>query len=399
MLKKIIKTGIIGSGFAARFHYEALKRVFSATIQVEGAYSKSPEELTEFTNDRNIRQFESLDELLDACDVVHICTPPVTHEPIVVTALEQGKYVIVEKPFTGYFGDGNKDFNGDTFSRETGYKQAISSINRMLMAEKKSEGKIMYAENWIYAPAIQKEREVIEKTGAQVLWIQAQQSHSGSHSSDYGIWRLSGGGSLMGKGAHPLAAAIYLKHVEGKTRNGKPIRPKTVTARVHAITRMENFKNEGHLRDSYTDVEDYALVHLVFEDGTIADITASELLQGGVKNFVEVHANNHRTICNITPNNAMQTYNPVDENFNNIYVVEKTGTKQGWSNISPDEGWFNGYQHEMDAFYNTVANGAPVESNSSLAADVISTIYAAYLSAEQSGKEIPVLVLGGLNGY
>jgi predicted dehydrogenase len=394
MQNKTVKTGIIGSGFAARFHYEALKRVFSATIQVEGVYSKSPEELTEFTNDRNIRQFESLDELLNACDVVHICTPPVTHEPIAVTALEQGKYVIVEKPFTGYFGNGNNDFNGDTFSRETGYKQAISSINRMLMAEKKSEGKIMYAENWIYAPAIQKEREVIEKTGAQVLWIQAQQSHSGSHSSDYGIWRLSGGGSLMGKGAHPLAAAIYLKHVEGKARNGKPIRPKTVTARVHAITRMENFKNEGHLRDSYTDVEDYALVHLVFEDGTIADVTASELMQGGVKNFVEVHANNHRTICNITPNNAMQTYNPVDENFNDIYVVEKTGTKQGWSNISPDEGWFNGYQHEMDAFYNTVANGAPVESNSSLAADVISTIYAAYLSDEQKGREIPVVVLG-----
>jgi predicted dehydrogenase len=197
----------------------------------------------------------------------------------------------------------------------------------------------------------------------------------------------------MGKGAHPMAAAIYLKHVEGKTRFGQPIRPKSVTARVHAITRMDNFINEGHLRDSYTDVEDYASVHLVFEDGTIADITASELLHGGVKNYVEVHANNHRTICNITPNNAMQTYNPAEENFSDIYVVEKTGTKQGWSNISPDEGWFNGYQHEMDAFYNSVANGTPIESNSSLAADVISTIYAAYVSAEQSGKETAVIVI------
>jgi len=394
MTNKIIRTGIIGSGFAARFHFDALRRVFSTSIQVVGAYSKSPEELTVFTKERNIIPFESIEELFAACDVVHICTPPVTHEPIAVLALKQNKHVIVEKPFTGYFGDGSTDFSGDTFSREEGYEKAIASIKRMLDAEQKSEGEIIYAENWVYAPAIQKEREVIEKTGAQILWIQAQQSHSGSHSSDYGKWCLSGGGSLMGKGAHPLAAAIYLKHVEGKTRNGQPIRPKTVTARVHAITRMDNFKNEGHLRDSYTDVEDYASVHLVFDDGTIADITASELLHGGVKNYLEVHANNHRTICNITPNNAMQTYNPVEENFNDIYVVEKTGTKQGWSNISPDEGWFNGYQHEMDAFYNSVANGAPIESNSSLAADVISTIYAAYVSAEQNGKEIPIAVLG-----
>ena len=27
----------------------------------------------------------------------------------------------------------------------------------------------MYAENWVYAPAIQKERELIEKTGAQTV--------------------------------------------------------------------------------------------------------------------------------------------------------------------------------------------------------------------------------------
>jgi predicted dehydrogenase len=394
MEQKFIRIGIIGSGFAAKFHFDALKRVYSTKIEVVGAYSKSPDELTEFCCLRGILGYKSMEKLIADTDVLHVCTPPSTHEPIAIEVLKQNKHVIIEKPFTGYFGDGSTEFNGDTFSRELGLTKALESIKRLLDAEKLSKGSIMYAENWVYAPVIQKEREVIEKTGAQILWIQAQQSHSGSHSNDYGKWRLSGGGSLMGKGAHPLAATIYLKHVEGKTRNGIPIHPKTVTARVHAITRMKNFKNEGHLRDTYTDVEDYATVHLVFDDGTIADITASELLHGGVKNYLEVHANNHRTICNITPNNAMQTYNPVDENFKDIYVVEKTGTKQGWSNISPDEGWFNGYQHEMDAFYNSVANGTPIESNSSLASDVISTIYAAYVSAEQNGKEIPVSVLG-----
>jgi predicted dehydrogenase len=392
MKDNIIRSGIIGSGFAARFHIEAIKRIYSTKVELAGAYSTNPSRLQTFVDAHDIVAFENVDALIDSADILHVCTPPSTHEQLVIQVLQKGKHVIVEKPFTGYFGNGAADFNGDSFSREEGLQLAIESVQRMIKAEQQSSGRIMYAENWIYAPAIQKERELIEKTGAQILWIQAQQSHSGSHSLDYGKWCKSGGGSLMGKGSHALAAAIYLKHTEGKTHNGKPIRPKSVSCRTHAITRMEGYKNEGHLRDSYTDVEDYAMLHMVFEDGSIADIVASELLHGGVKNYVEVHANNHRTICNITPNNAMMTYNPVEENFKDIYVVEKTGTKQGWSFISPDEAWFNGYQHEMDAFYRTLAFGDPIESNSQLAADVIASIYAGYLSASKQGVEMPVYI-------
>ena len=46
-----------------------------------------------------------------------------------------------------------------------------------------------YAENWVYAPAVQKEREIVVKTGAQILRMIGEESHSGSHSPSYGIWR------------------------------------------------------------------------------------------------------------------------------------------------------------------------------------------------------------------
>jgi predicted dehydrogenase len=263
----------------------------------------------------------------------------------------------------------------------------------MLEAETKSKGKIMYAENWVYAPAVQKERELLQKTGAQIIWMHGEQSHSGSHSATYGQWKFSGGGSMIGKGCHPLSAAIYFKHVEGRARDGKPIRPKTITARTHAITRMPFFKNEGYLRTSYTDVEDFALTHITFEDGTIADLFASELVLGGVHNWIEINTSNHRTVCNINPNNAMQSYTPHQQHFNEVYVVEKTETKQGWSFVSPDEGWFAGYQHEMEAFYRSAAFGDAIESNSSLAADVMTTIYAGYVSAEQKGIETAITIL------
>lgn len=393
MEKKVLRAGIIGSGFAAKFHYNALQRVFSTKVEIVGAYSVTTDNLLKFTEPRNLRAFNSLDDLIEKCDVIHVCTPPVTHEPIVVAALKQHKHVVVEKPLTGYFGDGTKTFNGDTFAKETGLKQSMESVKRMLDAEKESEGKIMYAENWVYAPAVQKERELLQKTAAQIIWIHGEQSHSGSHSSTYGQWKFSGGGSMMGKGCHPIAAAIYFKHVEGRTRNGKPIRPKSISARTHAITRMAGFKNEGYLRTTYQDTEDFAMMHIVFEDGTLANLVASELVLGGVHNWIEVNTTSHRTICNINPNTAMQTYAPSEKYFEDVYVVEKTETKQGWSFISPDEGWFAGYQHEMDAFYRSAAFGEPVESNSSLASDVIATIYAGYVSAERKGTEVEITIL------
>jgi predicted dehydrogenase len=390
MEKKTVRTGIVGAGFAATFHFECLKKVHGTNVEVEGVFATHTDQAEEYAKKRGIRTFESLEELIDKVDVVHVCTPPVAHEPIAIAVLEQDKFAIVEKPLTGYFGDGSDDFNGDTFPKQDALDQSLDSIERILAAENKSKGKILYAENWIYAPSIQKEREIIEKTGAQILWIHGEEAHSGSHAATYAYWKFSGGGVMIGKGCHPLTAALYLKRVEGIARNGEPIKPKAVSARVHAITRLDGFRDEGHIRRDYHDIDDFSLMHVVFEDGTIADIFASDIILGGIHNWLEVSANNHRTVCNINPNTAMKTYNPVDANFDDIYVVEKTGTKQGWSTPSPDEDWFTGYPQEMEAFYRTIAYGDPLESTSNLAADCISTIYSAYVSAEKSGAEVSI---------
>lgn len=54
MNNQIIKVGIVGTGFAARFHMEALKRVFSVNINAEGTYSKTLEELKILTEEYDI---------------------------------------------------------------------------------------------------------------------------------------------------------------------------------------------------------------------------------------------------------------------------------------------------------------------------------------------------------
>ncbi len=393
MAKPTVRSGIIGAGFAATFHYEAVQAVAGVDAQVVGVFATDADQARAYAEQRGIRCFESREALLDAVDLVHVCAPVAVHEELTVAALEAGRHVICEKPLTGYCGDGSEDFNGDTFPKESALAEALASVRRMLRAEAASDGRILYAENWVYAPAIQKEREILEKTGGQILWMHGEEAHSGSHAATYADWKYSGGGVMIGKGCHPLTAALYLKRVEGRAANGQPIRPRAVTARTHALTRIPTFRDEGHIRCDYHDIDDFSMMHVEFTDGCLATIFASDIILGGIHNWLEVAANNHRVICNINPNNAMRAYNPVEENFQDIYVVEKIGTKQGWSCPSPNEDYFTGYPQEIEAFYRAAARGEPVETDSSLAADAIATIYSAYVSAERKGAETDVPLL------
>jgi predicted dehydrogenase len=382
--------GIVGSGFAANLHYDASQRIYGTDVTLAGVYSPTRGNAEAFAAARDLKAFESLEALLDAVDVVHVCSSPWSHEAVAVAALERGVHAIIEKPFTGYFGDARHDFRIDDVGMEHARDEAVKSVARLLEAESKSDAMVLYAENWVYAPAIQKEREIIEKTNAQVLWMHGEEAHSGSHSPAYGFWSKNGGGALIGKAVHPLTAALYLKRVEGRARLGRPIVPQSVSCRTHRLTGVADYEDRGFIRTDYHDVEDFAQVHIVFDDGTIADVYASEIVMGGIHNWLEVAANNHRTVCRLNPNDAMSTYNPREAQFDDIYVVEKIGTKQGWAPTAPDEEFMHGFPQEVEAFYRAVTSGQPPESDSALAADTISVVYNAYLSAERGGQEVSV---------
>lgn len=385
-----IRVGFVGAGYAARFHLRGLQRVYGVPVEVAGVTARSAESRERFARDTGVPVFDSFDALCDAVDVVDLCCPPATHEGFAIAALGRGKHVIVEKPFTGYFGDGSSEFRGNAFSKESMLRHAAESCERILDAAQGSGCKLCYAENWIYAPSIQKEREIVAKSDAQILWILGNQSHSGSHSPYYGIWRHSGGGSLIGKSCHPLSAALYLKRVEGEARAGRPIRPATVSARTHEITRLTTYRDKDLLRRGYQDVEDYGQVHVTFSDGTVADIFASELMLGGVSNWLEVICNNHRTKCNLNPVDAVETFSPREETLRDVYVTEKIETKQGWSQPAADEAWQHGYPQEFQDFMEAIAGNREPLATAELAGDTIVTLYAAYLSAERGGAEVRI---------
>jgi len=390
-----LRIGIAGAGFAARYHVECLRRVYGAAVTLAGVTSRRPESRAAFGAERGIPVFASVEEMLGHVDVLDVCSPPYAHEAGILAAAAAGKGIICEKPLTGCFGPAEPDaaYRGDRASKRGMLDEAVERILRIASAVRQAGGFFGYAENFVYAPSVQKEREIVEKTGAQILRMAGDESHNGSASPDYGIWQRAGGGSLMGKGCHPLGGMLYLKRIEGISRSGRPIRPASVSARTHQLTRLPAYRDTKLIRTDYHDVEDYGCMHVVFEDGTVGDVMTSEVALGGVYDYLEIFANNHRTRCHISPTGLVDTYNPRGPQFKDIYLVEKASTQEGWSQAAPDENFTMGYQAELEDFATCAATGRAPQSGLDLALDTTATIYAAYLSDENHGSETAVPML------
>jgi predicted dehydrogenase len=316
--------------------------------------------------------------------VLDICTPPSSHREYMLAAAAARKHVIVEKPLTGFFGSPKE------FTKRQMLDAVVEEARTLRTTFGQAGVTLGYAENFVYAPSVQKEREIVEKTRAQILRLVGEESHNGSHSPVYGIWSVQGGGSLIAKGCHPLGAVLYLKRKEGMARSGKPIRPAFVSARTHSITKIAGFEDKGFIRTTYQDTEDYSLLHVVFDDGTVGDIIASELVMGGIYDFIEVFANNHRTRCRMSPVNVLDVYNPRHEQFKDLYLVEKISSNEGWIPASPEEGWSLGYGRELKDFITAMRSGRLPESDLDLAIDITLTLYAGYVSADDKGREVEV---------
>lgn len=392
---KRVRIGIVGAGFAARYHVACLRRVYGAQVEIAGVTSARAESREAFGRAHGLTTFADVEALLGHVDLLDICSPPYAHEAGILAAAAAGKGIICEKPLTGYFGPVGADesYRGDRDSKRTMLDETMARLGRIAAAVRRAGTFFGYAENFVYAPSVQKEREIIAKTGAQVLRLAGEESHNGSASPTYGIWRQAGGGSLIGKGCHPLGGMLYLKRVEGLARNGRPIRPASVSARTHQLTRLPAYRDAGFIRTDYHDVEDYGFMHVVFEDGTVADVMTGEVTLGGIHDYIEVFANNHRTRCNISPVGVVDTYNPRGGQYDDIYLVEKASTQEGWSRAAADENFTMGYQGEFEDFVTCAARGTQPQSDLDLALDTTATIYAAYLSDENRGTEVAVAKL------
>jgi len=95
---KKLKIGIIGTGYLGNLHTKLLKEVMRA--ELVGVYDKDVEVAREVAEKYNVKPFAVLDDLLDEADAVSVVASTSAHYTLAKEALEHGKHVFVEKPIT-----------------------------------------------------------------------------------------------------------------------------------------------------------------------------------------------------------------------------------------------------------------------------------------------------------
>jgi predicted dehydrogenase len=93
-----IRVGVIGTGSMGKNH----ARIFGGlpNARFTAVYDTSAETARQIAGQYGAQPVTSLDAFADAVDAATIATPTVTHFEIAKALLEKGKHVLVEKPFT-----------------------------------------------------------------------------------------------------------------------------------------------------------------------------------------------------------------------------------------------------------------------------------------------------------
>ena len=386
---KAVRVGLVGCGFVSELHMHAYQRVYGVTATVEAVVAPS-EKVLDFAKKHGIsKTYRDIKDLLNdpEIDVIDICTPAVMHAPMIIDAMESGRHVICEKPFTGYFGRHDDPSPiGQRLSKALMYERVMEEMLETRRRIAASSQLFMYAENLVYAPAIAKCAEILRKTKDKILFMKGEESHSGSHAGHAARWDMSGGGALIRLGCHPLSAVLYLKQVEAKAR-GETIGIADVTADVGHMGNRLSPEDHKYILSHPVDVEDWGMMNLTFTDGTKSTVFAGDMILGGVRNLVETYTTGGVLNANMCPNTGMVTYLTDEAKLADVYITEKVDRKTGWQFVCLEEAWTRGYIQEMQDFMECVAHGRQPLADVGLAFDTIQATYAAYWSAEE-GKRI-----------
>ncbi|MBO4899320.1 MAG: Gfo/Idh/MocA family oxidoreductase [Lachnospiraceae bacterium] len=377
--------GVAGAGRATELHMNALKRFGGIPVCYKHIMARRFEQV-QTMKDRYGFINASLDfeDLLNdpEIDVIDICTPPYVHEDMVERAMRAGKHVICEKPLSGYFGEeGDVEPIGKNVSKVKMYDKVLENLNRLRATVEASDTMFMYAENFVYAPAVVKASEIIQKKKSRILFAKGEESLKGSSSPVAGEWNRTGGGTFIRTGAHPLTAILWLKSIESQTRE-EEIRVESVYADMETITNQLSEYEHRHIAARPHDVEDFGAVVLTFSDKTKAMIMATDTLLGGSKNYVELYCNDAVINCRLTMANFMETYFLDEDNLEDVYISEMLPQKTGWNYPFLEDEIIRGYTDEMRDFIESIYFHRTPKSGFDLAYDTVRVIYAAYKSAE-----------------
>lgn len=92
----MLKIGVLGAGHLGKIHIRCIKDI--PGFDLIGFYDPNQEIAAQVGQEFQIKNYGTLDELVDAVDVVDIVTPTVSHFECASKSLKKYKHVFIEKP-------------------------------------------------------------------------------------------------------------------------------------------------------------------------------------------------------------------------------------------------------------------------------------------------------------
>jgi len=94
----MLKAGVLGAGHLGKIHLKLLNQ--SDKFELTGFYDPVREHALKVAEEFGYQVFDSIEDLINAVDVVDIVTPTLNHYECAKMAIEKGKHVFIEKPIT-----------------------------------------------------------------------------------------------------------------------------------------------------------------------------------------------------------------------------------------------------------------------------------------------------------
>jgi predicted dehydrogenase len=357
--RETLHIGLLGSGFVAHFHLQALQGV--RHVQVAGVYSPNVEHRTRFAAETDAAglgpclAYASVEDMVasDDIDAVWILAPNdtrVEHLRAIAAARSRRSGpllgVACEKPLA----------------------RTLAEAREMLRLVEAAGVNHGYLENQVFAPAIQRGKDIIWRravpSSGRPYLARAAEEHSGPHMPWF--WQASkqGGGVLLDMMCHSVECARFLLTEPGEERTS--LRLRSASANVASLkwtqpVYAERLRERMGTEVDYTrhPAEDFARGTVVLEDeqgrNVIIETTTSWAYVGpGLRINVELLGPEYAMEVS-TLNSPLKVFLSREvRGSEGEDLVEKQNAEQGLMPVVEDEAAAYGYtaedRHMVEAF-------------------------------------------------
>ena len=94
----MLKIGVVGAGHLGKIHLRILQS--ADFVELIGFFDQSEEVRNKVKEEMDMIPFDSIESLIEACDIVDIVTPTIAHFECAAIAVRSFKHVFIEKPIT-----------------------------------------------------------------------------------------------------------------------------------------------------------------------------------------------------------------------------------------------------------------------------------------------------------